>query len=109
METECAGKPEPGVAHFVRTRFTKPGAHYLLRLCYGATVAREDLERWHTWENLYDRAMYIQRMAAIARVRLPKYLFSLDKAHTRESIAKARRRGDAVTDTMKQAEAWARR
>lgn len=106
-ERECAGQEEPMVVHFPNIRFTKPGAFHLMRACYRATTLEHP--GWSSWEHLWDRVRFMTFLASRIHMRIPKYLWAIDKAKMREEIAKARRKGDEVTKAMRQAEDWARR
>lgn len=112
-DRECLRKDvEPGVVHFIRKRYTVASAFLLMRLSYAATHKPAFPK---DWRGRFDRVRWIQQLSSDVGIRLPQYLWQFERALIREDIAAERRRYGIATafipdlETLKAAEAWARR
>jgi len=71
--------------HFTTRRQTKRGLYEFLVLAYGARYG----ESWPPrWRFLWQRCLWVQKMAAEMHRRLPRSLFDEDRARVRELISK---------------------
>lgn len=105
------GGSEKGVVHWANPNFTHPGALLFLKRAYQATSP--GLKHLHHWQDRWDRVRWITDTALMAGVRIPSYLWSVERALMREQISKHKRQQgvalnfDPDLEKFRSAERWA--
>lgn len=112
QEKGCAWKKEYGVVHFPRERFSHAGAFNLMLLSYHAKHPEQpvNIRRWH---ERWRRVRWVNMLACMAGVRIPRKMWDLDRAYVREDISRYKRqvtiRSRSTNAEMAAAERWATR
>lgn len=73
-----------GMMHWRDRRYTRPGAHKLLRKI---VVGRDPMTGLPAWRRIYLTNSEVLDLAKRARIRLPRSVFDLDRARLRYALS----------------------